>query len=133
MLARSRRKLSIDQFVAEYGGLPNKYELIDGEAVMMSGGSLRHADVSGNIYHALRNRLRGTGCRPFNSDMGVRIDATGVVYPDVTVSCDRRDLGGEGDRQPTLSSPKVVFEVLSPATVGDDRGYKTLAYKEIRS
>ncbi len=130
MLARSRRKLSIEQFFADYSGAV-KYELIDGEAVMMTGGTVRHGEVGGNIYAALHARLRGSGCRPFNSDTGLRIDTTGVLYPYVAIYCDPRDLDADRRDKLTLTRPVIVFEVLSPGTANDDRGYKVLVYKEI--
>ena len=133
MLARSRRKLSVDQFFADYSGLPEKYELIDGEAVMITGGSVRHGEVGGLVFAALLAKLRGSPCRPFNSDTGLRIDRTGVVYPDIAIYCDPRDVDPTQRDKAALSWPKVVIEVLSPGTANDDRGYKVLLYKEISS
>lgn len=41
-----------------------KAELDNGVIRMMAGGTGRHAQVQGNIFVALRSRLRGSGCMP---------------------------------------------------------------------
>ena len=103
-----------------------RYEYIDGQVRMMSGGTADHATIAGNIFSALRASLRSTSCRVYNSDMRVKVSKMKYVYPDVTVSCDERDRG-EID---ILQSPTLVVEVLSPGTEGYDRGEKSWCYRE---
>lgn len=103
-----------------------RYEYIDGQVRMMSGGTADHATIAGNIFSILRTALRSTPCRVYNSDMRVKVAQTKYVYPDVSVSCDERDRG-EID---ILQSPTFVAEVLSPSTEGFDRGEKSWYYRE---
>jgi Uma2 family endonuclease len=102
-----------------------RYEYIDGQVRMMSGGTADHATIAGNIFSILRAALRRTSCRVYNSDMRVRVSETKYVYPDVTVSCDEKDRG----QIDILESPTFVVEVLSPGTEGYDRGEKSWYYR----
>jgi Uma2 family endonuclease len=103
-----------------------RYEYIDGQVRMMSGGTADHATIAGNIFSILRTALRSTPCRVYNSDMRVKVTQTKYVFPDVSVSCDERDRG-EID---ILQSPTFVAEVLSPSTEAFDRGEKSWYYRE---
>jgi Putative restriction endonuclease len=49
-----------------------KAELDNGVIRMMAGGTGRHAEVQINIASALRQRLRGSGCKPYGPDIGGR-------------------------------------------------------------
>jgi Uma2 family endonuclease len=53
--------------------------------------------------------------------------ADAVLYPDVMVTCDSRDLRAER----TLHHPLVVIEVLSESTAAYDRGQKFALYRQI--
>ena len=75
-----------------------------------------------NLAFALRHALRGTGCRPFGSDMKVIANHT-VRYPDISVIC--RPVG---DRDSHLSDPVVIIEVISPSTEREDRDRKKFDY-----
>jgi Uma2 family endonuclease len=75
-----------------------------------------------NLAFALRDALRGSGCRPFGSD--VKVIANGTVrYPDVSVVC--RPVDDKDDR---ITEPVVIIEVLSPTTERVDRGRKKFDY-----
>ncbi len=58
-------------------------------------------------------------CSVYNSEASVRLSETRSTYPDASVSCDSGD-------QPTtermqVPTPRVVVEVLSDSTEGQDR------------
>lgn len=133
MLATRSRRLTADEFLAEFEGVAGKWELVGGEPRMMTGGSASHANVAGNIYHALRLQLRGTGCRPFNSDIGLRLANDEVSYPDVAIYCDPRDSGLDLLTVKAFRFPIVIFEVLSPSTSRTDRGDKVRRYQDVGS
>jgi len=103
-----------------------RYEYIDGQVIMLAGGTANHSVISGNIYTVLRKLLRGGPCQVYNSDLRIDLDETRYVYPDVSVSCDPRDRG----EITVMHSPIVVVEVLSPSTESIDRGDKSLSYRE---
>lgn len=113
-----------EYFALEERDSETRYEYIDGYIYAMSGGTINHATIGGNIYATLRNLLKGSRCRVFNSDVRVQVSETCYFYPDVTVSCDPRNRG----TNPALESPRVVFEVLSPSTQAKDRSWKLERY-----
>lgn len=104
-----------------------KYEYIDGQVYLMSGGSLAHSRISSNAVRALEDALASEPCYVYNSDASVRLSESRYTYPDVSVSCDAGD-------QPTteqlqVQAPRVVVEVLSDSTEGKDRIRKANLYR----
>ena len=126
------RKITADEFLAIDFGTDKKFELEDGVIVMMTGGTVAHSWVQANILTWLRQKLRGTGCRPFGSDMAVRVSETELRYPDISVYCDHEPLERVAERR-ALDDPRVVVEVLSPSTTMIDQGTKLEGYKRIAS
>lgn len=126
------RKITADEFLSMDFGSDRKFELDDGVIVAMVGGLEPHSWVKGNIHAWLRQRLRGSRCRPYDSDFAVRVSDTQVRYPDVSVFCDqppREDLR----RTKALPDPTVVIEVLSPSTASFDQGDKLAEYRGVPS
>ena len=113
-------------------GTDKRFELADGVIVMMTGGTVAHSWVKGNIFAWLKGRLRGTGCRPFDSDMAVRVSETEIRYPDVSIHRGSPRLD-EMFEERVLSDPIAVVEVLSPSTTSLDQGTKLEEYKRIAS
>jgi Uma2 family endonuclease len=109
-----------------------KSEFYRGEVFAMTGGSPEHNDIGVNIVSLLKDRLRGSGCRPSSSDQRIRIPANGLsTYPDASIVC--------GDRQydeldpHEINNPIVIVEVLSPSTESYDRGKKFELYRQLES
>ena len=126
------RKITADEFLAMDFGTDKKFELEDGVIVMMTGGTEPHAWVQGNVHSWLRQRLRGSRCRPYNSDMAVQISDTEIRYPDVSIYCDQPPRSDLSNRR-MLPDPRVVIEVLSPSTTTLDQGAKLEEYKRLAS
>lgn len=118
----AEKLMSLDEFVAWERDQPERYEYVGGILTMMTGGSAAHVTIAMNLAFALRHALRGTGCRPFGSDMKVIANQT-VRYPDISVIC--RPVG---DRENHISDPVVIIEVISPSTEREDRGRKKFDY-----
>ena len=108
-----------------------KAELDNGVIRMMAGGTARHARVQLNISSAIRDKLRGTGCAPYISDMAARTHDLSIRYPDVTVYCGRN--GPEHDDSKAFDDPRVLFEVLSAGTARTDLRVKLEEYRELPS
>ncbi len=123
--------ISPDEYLRLERAADFKSEYIAGEMVAMSGASLRHADIKGQIESILRGQLKGTPCRPVSSDLRVNV-GTAFFYPDVVVYCGEPKLL-DATYVDTLLSPTVVIEVLSPSTSAYDRGIKFLRYAQIAS
>lgn len=106
----------------------HRYEYIDGEVYMMTGGKPVHALIGSNMCRVLGNLLSDKPCLVFNSDACVQLSEERYVCPDVTVSCDRRDR--DDDEAAFIRYPSFVVEVLSPGTKAYDRGLKVQLYQK---
>jgi Uma2 family endonuclease len=121
------QRLTIAEFLdMEFGG--RKVELDDGVVFMMSGGNPLHAAIAANLITALMNRLRGTGCRPYGSDMATRTGYDSIRFPDVSVYCRPH---ADTDHPKLRGDPKVVLEVLSPSTMAHDQKTKLEEYRAL--
>lgn len=106
-----------------------KHEYVGGEVYAMSGSSVPHNDIALNAYSALRPKLKGGPCKAHVSDIKVRLMVRGkdiFYYPDLVVGCDPRDT-----HRYALRFPKLIIEVLSPATNRIDRTEKLQNYLTI--
>ena len=100
-----------------------RYEFDGVQPIAMTGGTVAHSVISTNVVLALAPRLRGSGCRVFNSD--VKIITTGRVrYPDVVVTCTKPQFDSD-----IVPAPMAVFEVLSTSTALVDRIVKNEEYR----
>ncbi len=107
-----------------------RHEYVEGEVFAMTGGTIPHNLIAVNFTTAIRNHIRGTGCRVFVNDVKLGITENGPFhYPDVMVSCDERD------RRATkfVQHPCLIIEVLSDSTEAYDRGDKFKKYRRIDS
>ena len=107
-----------------------RYEYVDGEIYAMTGGTLPHSEIAGNLIALLKPHLRGSGCRVLGSDGKIGVTDNGpFLYPDVSVACDRRDRGA----LKFARHPQLIAEVLSPSTEAYDRGEKFALYRRLES
>ncbi|MEM9215740.1 MAG: Uma2 family endonuclease [Cyanobacteria bacterium P01_F01_bin.150] len=122
--------LSADEYLAFEQTSQQKHEYHNGQIYAMAGASNNHVIIAGNLFATLRFNLRGTGCRPYMADTKVHISAKSTYYyPDVVVSCDRRESGLNS----FLSYPCLIVEVLSDTTEAFDRGDKFADYRNLNS
>ncbi len=133
--AKSSPYLSPEQYLALEATSAVKHEYIDGEIYAMAGATDVHVTLTGNLFAALLSHLRvshwkGSGCRVYFSDMKARIEAINrYYYPDVMVTCDRKD-----QDEPTFKRhPILIVEVLSDSTTSFDRGDKFADYQMLES
>lgn len=111
---------------------PIKHEYIRGQIYAMAGATKAHGIIAGNLFSMLRNKLRGSGCTTYMADIKVRIETADVYYyPDITVTCDRRD--SVSLAEDFIRYPRLVVEVLSPTTAAFDRGDKFADYRTIET
>lgn len=109
-----------------------KSQFYDGEMFAMSGGTRWHSLITGNLIRELGTALKKQKCLVYDSNMRVKVEATGLyTYPDVVVAGnDQRFLDGVMD---TLLNPSLLIEVLSESTEAYDRGKKFIHYRRIPS
>jgi Uma2 family endonuclease len=121
---------SADDYLAWEERQTDKHEYVRGEVFTMVGARREHVVVSGNLYAAFKQRLRGGPCQAYVSDLKLRVEAADAFfYPDVMVSCDQRDHAASL----FLSHPTLIVEVLSESTAAYDRGDKFAAYRTLPS
>ncbi|MCC6777073.1 MAG: Uma2 family endonuclease [Hyphomicrobiales bacterium] len=112
-------------FLAWADGRDGRYELAEGRVVMMTGGTMRHGMIVGNLFESLRRQLdrkRWVVLTEFGVDVGPRT----IRYPDVVV-----DERGAKGRDLTAKAPVLVAEVLSPSSIQIDLGDKASEYLQL--
>lgn len=128
----ARQPYDFDEYLELEASSDVKHELLDGNAWAMTGGSPRHAAISGNVVGLLQQRLSKHPCQVFSSDLRIRVTETGLAtYPNVSVICGRIELDPDDRKGHTVTNPTLVVEVLSPSTEAYDRGEKLAHYKRI--
>ncbi|NJA04256.1 Uma2 family endonuclease [Methylomonas sp. UP202] len=125
-----QQHLTAEDYLAWEETQVEKHEFVAGEVFAMVGARQDHVVVCGNIFAGLKQRLRGTPCRPYVADLKLRVDAADAFfYPDVMVSSHPGDLSN----QQYISNPSLIVEVLSESTADYDRGGKFVAYRKLES
>ena len=132
MSAVPKPRYTFEEYLARERAAPGKSEYYRGEIFAMAGGSVRHNTISVNLVVSLRGRLRGSPCRPCNSDQRIHIPANGLsTYPDVSVVCG--EIQTDTEDHDAIINPRVIFEVLSKSTERYDRGKKFDLYRQLDS
>ena len=123
MAEQATKRLSYQAYLELERTSEDKHEWYDGRILAMAGGTPNHAAIGTNLTALFRNGLRGSPCRPWNSDLRVRIPETGLAtYPDLSIVCGGLETHPEDPDAAT--NPTALFEVLSKSTEAYDRGSK---------
>jgi Uma2 family endonuclease len=123
-------QMSPDEYLDWEAKQELRYEYIDGEIIVMTGGSIAHNDLALNLYRALYPHLRQRGCRVNVADVKVQAkENSRYFYPDLLVTCNSEDLKARD----YIQHPIIIVEVLSPGTAGYDYGKKFKYYRSIDS
>ncbi|MBC8111665.1 MAG: Uma2 family endonuclease [Verrucomicrobia bacterium] len=120
--------------VEEYFELDNnseiRYEFYDGEVFAMAGTTKNHNKIADKFKDVIKSHFRPQGCEVYNES--VKLEAIKnfyYPYPDVMLTCDKRDAAEEY----IVAYPSLIAEVLSKTTEGYDRDFKLKRYKKIPS
>lgn len=109
-----------------------KNEYYHGQILAMSGASLNHNRIDGNLIANIGNFLKGKNCHVLPSNMRICTPSyDSYMYPDASIVCGELQL--EDDQFDTLLNPSVIFEILSPSTRSIDKGRKFFFYQQIPS
>ena len=117
-----------ERFLAWAETQEERYEFDGSQPVAMTGGNRRHDVITGNIYTALRSRLRGKPCSNYGPNLGVQTVSSKIRYPDALITCTKFP-----DADKLAPNVVVVFEVLSPTSGGIDRIEKLREYEAVPS
>lgn len=118
---------SEDDYLAMEATSAFKHEYLNGQIYAMAGATGEHDTIAGNLYIAFGIHLKGKPCRPFSSDIRVRVDR-GFFYPDVLIDC-----GYDSHQAMFAGEPILIVEVLSNSTRRFDLGEKFNYYQKISS
>jgi Uma2 family endonuclease len=122
-------RLTEDEYLEIERAAEFRNEYYDGFMYAMSGGTMAHAFIIGNLTSALHHRLRDKPCGVAPNDFRVRVSGRFYTYPDIVVACDPIELKGKD----TLLNPTLLVEVVSPSSESRDRTFKFDQYRGIDS
>lgn len=125
MAKPQRKPWTVQEFLAWEETQPEKFEMVDGIVFAMAGGTANHATIAVNVASALHQKLRGSACRTYNSDMKI-VGEHFSAYPDVSVTS-----SPPRGRETVVREPVVIVEVLSASTRDRDLGSKRTNYQQI--
>lgn len=112
-----------------------RFELINGKAVMMASPTFTHQTILGQIYRQFAEFLDDKPCNVVMAPFDVRLfekkgerpeDVDTVVQPDILVICDHKKIDEHGCK----GAPDMVIEILSPSTQGHDCFVKLNLYQQ---
>jgi len=119
-------RYTLDEYWRLAEALPmRKYEYVDGDIRLITGGSPAHGQIAANIIGLLTMALRSRECNVYSSDVAVQLQENHLYYPDISVSCDPADW----TRKKALEAPSAIVEVMSPSTKKIDKTEKLEVYQ----
>lgn len=128
------RRYTVEEYFKIDEASDIRHEYVEGRIIDMSGGSNRHSQIIVNVLAELRTRLRGSPCRPRESNLRVRFGKKVLYgYADAVIVCEELQFDRTAGDETTLLNPRVLIEVLSDSTEAYDRGLKFERYREIES
>ena len=123
-----QKPLSLFGYLALDNASQDRHEYVGGRIYAMTGGTMRHNRVAGNIFRILSDRMDGGTCQVFINDMKLHVQATdSVYYPDVFVYCG----SSTANEQRVAQDATLVVEVLSESTAEIDQREKLVAYQKL--
>ncbi|MFK8164005.1 MAG: Uma2 family endonuclease [Lewinella sp.] len=129
-LELEHRPYSKEEYFALLEQSLHKLEFLDGEVRMMSGGSIAHNRIIGNVFGTLWSQ-KGS-CEVNNSENAVAIDHLNTYFfPDLTANCHKTEFEEGGIAK--ITNPALIVEVLSESTAEYDRTDKFTAYRQLDS
>lgn len=110
----------------------DRHEFINGEIVLMTGGTPNHNEITSILNAILRVSLKGKPYSIFASDQRLWVPQfNNYTYPDVMVVA--RPIELQSGRTDTITNPLLIAEVLSKSTKAYDRDEKFAGYRSIPS
>ena len=100
----------MDQYLALERDSEVKYEYWNGEVYAMSGGSLAHDQIMGNVDRAIAKQLEGRPCFVFTNNMQIKVPAAPPYrYADGSVVCGNVEVE-EFNGNDLLVNPLVIWK-----------------------
>jgi Uma2 family endonuclease len=112
----------------DYAGWPDdeRWEIISGDACAMTPApSIRHQEISGNLYSRFAQFFEGKGCKPYHAPTDVVFDERNIVQPDLLIVCDKNKITEKNIQ----GAPDLIVEILSASTAVKDKREKRALYE----
>jgi len=131
MIQTTLKRLTFEEYLTYDDGTDNKYELVDGELVLMPPAVFRHDDIVNFLYIAFYLEIKRLGLDWIvrQGTIGVKTTANRSRIPDISV------INGEEWRQNSPDDPAVletapllVIEVVSEGSINTDYRRKRTEY-----
>lgn len=123
--------ISVADYLAAEEKSDTRHEYLGGLVYAMAGETRAHNEIVQNLLIDLRRHLKGGPCKLYVGSIRVNFhirEDEYYYYPDLIVTCDKRDTHPRFIRH-----PKLIIEVLSEGTKRVDRREKFFAYTGIES
>src|SRR6266508_990801 len=117
--------VSVEDYLAAEEKSDIRHEYLGGFVYAMAGETRAHNTITGNLYVAIHQHLRGGPCKLYVNDIRVNFllqQDEYYYYPDLVVTCDPRDTHPRFIRR-----PKLLIEISSESTERIDRREKFFA------
>ena len=125
-----KKQMSVEEYFELEKNSEIRHEYYQGEMFAMAGTTDIHNTIVLNCAMALRNALKGKNCNIYTESVKSEVQKDEYyTYPDVMVTCDKRD---KNDSY-TKRFPIIIIEVLSKSTEDHDRGFKFVKYRDLKS
>ncbi|MBS1810572.1 MAG: Uma2 family endonuclease [Acidobacteria bacterium] len=124
-------QFTLEDYLAFEEQSADKHEFWNGQIFAMAGASPVHNQICFTLAMMVGRQL-SSQCRGYSSDQKIRIEAADLnTYADLTIVCGEPNYHAK--HHALLLNPRVIFEVLSPATAAYDRGEKWSCYQQLPS
>ena len=120
------QQMSVDDYLNFELSSDIKHEFIDGEIIAMTGASVNHNRIVGNVFASFYDHLKSSLCEVFMNDMKLKL-LNEYRYPDLMAVCDKNFM----DDNYATEKPLIIVEVLSKSTRKEDTTRKLLSYLNI--
>lgn len=87
MAAETKRRYTLEEYLALERESDARLEFWEGEVFVMSGGTLAHERILRNAYDLLRSELGGTGCEVFGSNMQIKTPTAALIDMRMAALC----------------------------------------------
>ncbi|MBW4649220.1 MAG: Uma2 family endonuclease [Kastovskya adunca ATA6-11-RM4] len=132
MQAEEKKVYTPEEYLEFEVNSEERHEYINGEIVLMAGGTPNHNQITLNLSSSLNFAFKRQPYRVFVTDQRLWIPRKRIyTYPDVMVVSGELQL--QAGRRDTITNPLMIAEVLSESTRSYDKDAKFAAYRTIPS
>ena len=107
--------MTVEQFARMETAETEDYELVEGELIPLSSGTLRHAKIRRRLERVLEDFFRIHAVGEAFGEIDCQLSSDLVRRPDVSVFLNERLQQIDLDRVPAPVAPDISIEVLSPS------------------